>query len=459
MPINFKKIEKKWQQAWEDKKIFRVSEKSKKKKFYNLEMFPYPSGEGIHIGHTRNFTIGDCIARFRRLQGFNVLYPMGFDAFGLPAENAAIKRGINPQEWTLKSIENIKRQMRAMGWSYDWERTLATCLPDYYRWNQWIFLQMLKKGLAYKKKSPVNFCPSCKTVLANEQVIGGKCWRCKNIIEIRDLEQWFFKITDYADELLKDIEKLKDWPERVRQMQRNWIGKSEGMLIDFQIKNSKNKLQVFTTRPDTVFGVTVITVSPKHKLISELAKQNKKELEALAKKAQSNEEKDTEGVFLGSYAINPFTNEEVPIYAANFVVAEYGTGAVMAVPAHDKRDFEFAKKYKLPVKRVIQPLGQNCIIVHGSNSSEKRATEGKPENLRHWKPWLKNNLEKNGIPTSNELYPRDWIPDYGEWKKVFEKNAISEKTTLIGHSAGTAFLLRWLTENKKKVDRLTMVAP
>src|SRR3989344_4024672 len=234
--INFQSVEKKWRQAWEDKKIFCVSEKSKKKKFYNLEMFPYPSGEGIHMGHTRNYSIGDCIARFKRLQGFNVLYPMGFDAFGLPAENAAIKHGLNPEEWTLKSIENIKCQMRAMGWSYDWTRSLATCLPEYYRWNQWIFLQMFKRGLAYKKKSPVNFCPSCKTVLANEQVIDGKCWRCKNQIEIRDLEQWFFKITDYAEELLKDIEKLEGWPERVRQMQRNWIGKSEGTMAKFKLK-------------------------------------------------------------------------------------------------------------------------------------------------------------------------------------------------------------------------------
>ncbi len=349
---NFKELEQKWQQAWEDKKIFKARESPKQKKFYNLEMFPYPSAAFLHMGHVRNYTIGDIIARFKRMQGFNVLYPMGYDSFGLPAENAAKKAGIHPKQYTEDAIKKIMEFQKALGNSYDWSRTISTHEPEYYKWNQWFFLKFLERGLVYRKKAPVNWCPECKSTLANEEVVDGCCWRHEETqVEQKELEQWFLKTTAYADELLK-LDKLA-WSDRIKNLQRNWIGKSQGLLIDFQIKGSKNKLQVFTTRPDTVFGVTFVTVSPKHKLIGELAKQNKKEFDALARKSQSEEEQDKEGVFTGSYALNPFTNEEVPIYAANFVVAEYGTGAVMAVPAHDKRDFEFAKKYNLKIKPVV----------------------------------------------------------------------------------------------------------
>jgi len=410
--INFQSVEKKWRQAWEDKKIFCVSEKSKKKKFYNLEMFPYPSGEGIHMGHTRNYSIGDCIARFKRLQGFNVLYPMGFDAFGLPAENAAIKHGLNPEEWTLKSIENIKRQMRAMGWSYDWTRTLATCLPEYYRWNQWIFLQMFKRGLAYKKKSPVNFCPSCKTVLANEQVIDGKCWRCKNQIEIRDLEQWFFKITDYAEELLKDIEKLEGWPERVRQMQRNWIGKSEGTMAKFKLKNSEEYLDVFTTRIDTLFSVTFLVMAPEHPKAVQFVANTKLEKPAKEfikrvvineKHLRSAEDTSKEGFFTGKYAINPATGDEIPIYLANFVLMDYGTGIVMA-NAHDKRDVEFAKKYNIKLKTVLKHMD-------GSKLGPGEVYEGFG--------MLENSGEFNGM-ASEQAIPKiqAWLEKRKQGKKV-----------------------------------------
>ncbi|MBI2040700.1 MAG: leucine--tRNA ligase [DPANN group archaeon] len=351
--LDFSKVEKKWQQAWEDKKIFRAKESSKKKKFYNLEMFPYPSATFLHMGHVRNFTIGDVIARFKRMQGFNVLYPFGYDSFGLPAENAAKKAGIHPKKYTEDAIKKITEYLKALGNSYDWSRVIATHEPEYYKWNQWFFLKFLERGLVYRKKAPVNWCSECKSTLANEEVVSGCCWRHEETqVEQKELEQWFLKTTAYADELLKDLDKL-NWSNRIKNLQRNWIGKSQGVLIDFKIKGSKNTLQVFTTRPDTIFGVTFVTVSPKHKLISELAKENKSELEKLRTKVQNEEEKDKEGVFTGSYAINPFTNEEVPVYAANFVVAEYGTGAVMAVPAHDKRDFEFAKKYNLKIKPVV----------------------------------------------------------------------------------------------------------
>lgn len=351
----FTAIEQKWQRKWEEAKIFKASEDPKKRKMYVLEMFPYPSASFLHMGHVRNYTIGDAIARFRRMQGFNVLYPMGYDSFGLPAENAAKKQGIHPKKYTEQSIAKIMEFQKALGNSYDWDRVLATHEPEYYKWNQWIFLKFLEKGLVYRKKSPVNWCPVDDSVLADEEVVDGRCWRHEDTpVEKKELEQWFMKTTSYADELLEDLDNLK-WSDRLKHLQRNWIGKSHGTLIDFAIKGSQHKLQVFTTRPDTIFGVTFVTISPKHKLISELAKENKSEIEKLAKSVQNEEEKEKEGVFTGSFAVNPFTNEEVPIYAANFVVAEYGTGAVMGVPGHDKRDFEFAKKYQLPIKTVIVP--------------------------------------------------------------------------------------------------------
>ncbi len=351
--LDFTKIEKKWQIEWERSQIFKTKIDPKKKKYYCLEMFVYPSASYLHMGHVRNFTMGDITARSKRMQGFNILYPTGFDSFGLPAENAAKKEGIHPKEYTEEAIKKITEYFKALGNSYDWSRKISTHEPEYYKWNQYFFLKFLEKGLVYRKKAPVNWCPDCKSTLANEEVVNGKCWRHENTDVVqKELEQWFLKTTAYADEILKDIDKL-EWSERIKTLQRNWIGKSEGLLVEFPIKNSKNKLEIFTTRPDTIYGVTFMVVSPKHKLINELTKENKKQLEELNKKV-SEEQKEKEGVFLGSYAIHPLTKEEIPIYAANFVVAEYGTGAVMAVPAHDKRDYEFAKKYNLPIKEVIQ---------------------------------------------------------------------------------------------------------
>ncbi len=357
---DFKKIEKKWQDRWYKAKIFCVN-KSSKKKFYNLEMLPYPSGGGLHIGHSRNYSIGDAYSRFKRMQGFNVLYPMGYDAFGLPAENAAIKNKMNPKKWTFDNITLMKEQQIRLGLSYDWDREIVTCLPEYYKWNQYIFLQFYKKGLAYRKEALVNFCNSCNTVLANEQVINGTCWRCHSKVELKSLEQWFFKITQYADELLKDLDKL-NWPERVKVMQRNWIGKSEGILIKFKLENSDQDLEVFTTRADTLFGVTFLVIAPEHPIVMKLIRGNKNEAKikefinkVVLEDKFSRETKEKDGIFINKYAIHPLTHEKIPIYVANFVLLDYGTGIIMGVPAHDQRDFEFAKKYKLPVKVVITP--------------------------------------------------------------------------------------------------------
>lgn len=358
----FSKIEKKWQKKWEEEKIFDVKENSKKKKFYVLEMFPYPSASGLHMGHALNYTIGDIYARYKRMQGFNVLYPMGFDAFGLPAENAAIKAKDHPKPFTEKAIKNYIRQMKALGLSYDWSKIVKTCDPHYYKWNQYFFLKFLEKGLVYRKKAPVNFCPKCNTVLANEQVQNGKCWRHDDTdVETRHLEQWFIKTTDYADELLRHLDNL-EWPERIKTMQKNWIGKSHGTEILFEINGEK--WPIFTTRPDTIYGVTFMVVSAQHGRLTELVtKEQKKEVDKLLKKIKSVsvknmkevEDLEKEGVFTGSYAINPITGEKVPVYAGNFVVADYGSGMVMAVPAHDQRDFKFAEKYNIPIKPVIQP--------------------------------------------------------------------------------------------------------
>ena len=358
--INFAKIEKKWQKRWEEGKIFQVSEKSKKPKFYNLEMFPYPSASGLHVGHALNFTIGDICARFKRMTGFNVLYPMGYDALGLPAENAAIKEKTHPEDYTKKSTANFMKQQKTLGFSYDWSRMVNTSSPDFYKWDQWIFLKMFEKGIAYRKNAPVNWCPSCKTVLANEQAQGGICERCKTPLEIKHLEQWFFKITDYVEELLDKIDSL-DWPSKTKLMQKNWIGKSYGTEIDFNI-NSK-KWPIFTTRPDTIFGVTFMVVSSQHpKLFDLVTAKQRKEVENFLKRLKSVSEKELEdmekeGVFTGSYATNPMTKEKIPVYAGNFVIADYGSGMVMGVPAHDQRDFEFAKKYEIPIKVVIDPVG------------------------------------------------------------------------------------------------------
>lgn len=348
---NPQEIEIKWQKYWAENNIHKTETDISKEKFYCLEMFPYPSGK-IHMGHVRNYAIGDVIARYKKMRGFNVLHPMGWDAFGLPAENAAIKHNVHPAKWTYENIDYMKKQLIRMGLSYDWEREITTCNPEYYRWNQWFFLKLYEKGLAYKKASFVNWCPSCVTVLANEQVIDGKCWRCDNEVIQKELEQWFFKITHYAEELLQGCDELKGWPERVVLMQKNWIGKSEGVEVDFQIDGSDEKLRIYTTRPDTIFGVTYMCLAPGHPLSEKLVK-DRDALEAI--KAKYGKMEDKEGIFTGYYAINPLTGEKVPIYVANFVLMEYGTGAIMSVPAHDQRDFEFAKKYNLLIKVVIVP--------------------------------------------------------------------------------------------------------
>ncbi|MBI4524744.1 MAG: leucine--tRNA ligase [Deltaproteobacteria bacterium] len=358
-----KTIEEKWQRLWEEKKSFSVEEDPRQSKYYVLEMFPYPSGR-IHMGHVRNYSIGDVVARYKRMRGYNVLHPMGWDAFGLPAENAAIERGIHPQAWTRENIQYMKMQLKQMGFSYDWDREIATCDPQYYRWNQWIFLKLYERGLAYKKNSSVNWCPSCETVLANEQVIEGACWRCETAVVQKELEQWFFRITAYADELLRDLDRLHGWPDKVLTMQRNWIGKSIGAEIIFPLVNREGSLRVFTTRQDTICGATFLSLAVEHPMALELCRGNAQEqtvrefVERIKKNSQARraeEEAEKEGIFTGSYALNPFTGENLPIYLANFVLMGYGTGAVMAVPAHDQRDFEFAKKYGLPIRVVIQP--------------------------------------------------------------------------------------------------------
>ena len=358
--INFHKIEQKWQKKWEEKKAFEISEKSKKPKFYVVPMFPYPSASGLHMGHAIMYTIPDIYARFKRMTGFNVFHPIGYDALGLPAENAAIKEKTHPEEYTKKSTANFTKQLKSLGISYDWSRMVNTSYPDFYKWDQWIFLKMFEKGIAYRKKAPVNWCSSCKTVLANEQAQGGVCERCKTSLEIKHLEQWFFKITNYSEEILDKIDGL-DWPAKTKLMQKNWIGKSYGTEIDFEINGKK--WPIFTTRSDTLFGVTFMVVSAQHsKLFDLVSDKQKKEVENFLKKLKSVSEKELEdmekeGVFTGSYAINPMTNEKVPVYAGNFVIADYGSGMVMAVPAHDQRDFEFAKKYEIPIKVVIDPIG------------------------------------------------------------------------------------------------------
>lgn len=366
MHHNFSEIEKKWQKKWEENKLFSVLKDDNKEKYYVLEMFPYPSGN-LHMGHVRNYSIGDVVARFKKMNGYNVLHPMGWDSFGLPAENAAIKRNIHPNEWTWSNIDNMRRQLKELGMGYDWDREVATCHPDYYKWTQWMFLQLYKNGLAYKKKSYVNWCPSCSTVLANEQVVNGACERCSSTVAKKDLEQWFFKITKYAQRLLDDIDKLKGWPDKVKTMQQNWIGRSEGVEVDFKVDGFDKSVRIYTTRPDTIFGVTYMVIAPEHSLVKELIKGTEQEkvctefiekMQFLNEIDRTSTDVEKEGVFTGRYVINPLNGDKVPLYLANYVLADYGTGVVMAVPAHDQRDFEFSKKYNLPIKVVIQPEGE-----------------------------------------------------------------------------------------------------
>jgi leucyl-tRNA synthetase len=355
-------LDKKWQQQWTSAKAFEADETPSRPKFYCLEMFAYPSGYA-HVGHVRNYIIGDVMARTKRLRGYNVLHPFGWDAFGLPAENAAIKTGTHPETSTLDNIAHMKGQLQRLGISYGWGREIATCLPDYYKFNQWIFLKMFERGLAYRKRSTVNWCESCQTVLANEQVVDLACWRCGTVVTTRDLEQWFFRITAYADELLNGLDTLTDWPEKVVVMQRNWIGRSEGARLTFPVPGAPHGIEIFTTRIDTIYGATFVLLAPEHPMVDQFAAQSPDpaafrrrvaQFRALDREARLTGAIEKEGFDTGRTAINPFTKEAVPIWIANFVLAEYGTGAIMAVPAHDQRDFEFARKYNLPIRIVVR---------------------------------------------------------------------------------------------------------
>ena len=411
-------IEVKWQKRWEEKGLFKALDFDKKPKFYQLEMFPYPSGR-IHMGHVRNYTIGDAIARYKKAKGYNVLHPMGFDAFGLPAENAAINNNTHPAKWTYSNIEYMIKELKRLGFSYDWDRLVITCDPDYYKWEQKVFIEMLERGMVYRAKSTVNYCPSCKTVLANEQVEDGKCWRCGSEVIQKEMDEWFLKITDYADQLLDDMKLIEEgWPERVLVQQRNWIGKSKGAFVKFKIKGRDECLEVFTTRPDTLFGVTFVSIAPDHPKLLELVDDKyKDEIEKFVKefkKGGRDFSKEKEGVFTGVYLINPVNGEEVPLYAANFVLMEYGTGVVMAVPGHDQRDFEFAKKYNLPIRKVIHTDGLSDDVGKWSEAYTEPGVlvnsaqfDGLDNETAKWEivKWL----EKKGLARIGYQYRlRDW---------------------------------------------------
>jgi leucyl-tRNA synthetase len=414
-------IEKKWQAVWAERGLFRLDESSEREKYYCLMMYPYPSGE-LHVGHGRNYIIGDALARFKKMEGFEVLAPMGWDAFGLPAENAAIERDIHPAKWTRDNIASMKEQFYEWGVVYDWTREITSCEPDYYRWTQWLFLQMFNAGLAYRKAASVNWCPSCKTVLANEQVIDGDCERCGTTIEERFLEQWFLKITEFADQLLDDLDSLEDWPERVLAMQRNWIDRSTGIEMSFRIKDTERTLRVFTTRPDTIYGATFMVISPEHPeaplLFAESPRRD--EIQAavdrfLAEKrsGKSRSEPSKEGVFTGAHCINPATGEEIPIYIAPYVLMEYGTGAIMAVPAHDQRDFEFAKRYGLAIREVIRPEDGGSTLPEAAYVGEGIMVNSGPFDGTPSVDGIDkvvDEFERQGIGTSRVNYRlRDWL--------------------------------------------------
>lgn len=420
---NFSEIEEKWQKYWEENKVFATSEDESKEKYYVLEMFPYPSGK-LHMGHVRNYSIGDVIARYKTMAGFNVLHPMGYDSFGLPAENAAIKHGIAPAKWTTENIAEMTEQLKELGFAYDWDREVATCRPDYYKWMQWIFIQFYNKGLAYKKENPVNWCPSCQTVLANEQVVDGSCERCGSLVGKKELSQWYFKITDYADRLLDNLEKLEGWPSKVKIMQKNWIGKSVGAEVDFDVDEFDKKLKIFTTRPDTLYGVTYMVLAPEHPYVKELVKGAGKETEVQKYLDEVQHKSDIErtsttnektGVFIGRYAINPLNGKKVPIFISDYVLMDYGTGAIMAVPAHDQRDFEFAKKFNCEIISVVESADPSIDI---NNLTEAFVAEGKMINsemftgMNNKEAILKiiDYLEEKGIGKKSINYRlRDWL--------------------------------------------------
>ena len=420
---NFTEIEKKWQDVWEKEDAFKTVEDYDKEKYYVLEMFPYPSGK-LHMGHVRNYSIGDVIARFKRLKGYNVLHPMGWDSFGLPAENAAIKNDIHPAIWTDSNIAEMHRQLQGLGFSYDWNREVATCKEEYYKWMQWIFIQFYKKGLAYKKDNPVNWCPSCQTVLANEQVVDGCCERCHTPVTKKRLSQWYLKITDYADRLLKDLDKMPGWPEKVKLMQKNWIGRSTGAEVTFEIENFSKKLQIYTTRPDTLFGVTYMVLAPEHPFVPELTNGTEYEdaVKAYQEECQHKSEiertsltKEKTGVFTGCYGINPVNGKKVPIFISDYVMMDYGTGAIMAVPAHDQRDFEFAKKFDLDIIPVVDTQNPEIDI---NNLTEAFVAEGTMINSGKYTGMnnkeaieeITKDLEADGLGKAQVNYKlRDWL--------------------------------------------------
>src|SRR5882762_1577776 len=425
------RIEQKWFDRWQsDPSLYAAEVNSTKPKYYVLEMLPYPSG-ALHMGHVRNYAIGDALARYMWMNGCNVLHPMGWDSFGLPAENAAIKNNTPPKQWTLSNIAAMKAQMNRLGFAYDWSREVTTCLPEYYRWNQWFFLKMYEQGLAYRKKSKVNWCPQCCTVLANEQVVNGNCWRHEDTpVEQRELEQWFLRITKYADELLRDLEKLDGWPEKVRTMQRNWIGRSEGALVDFKLDGPSgpagSTISVFTTRVDTIYGATSVQLAPEHPIVADLTANNpdlRAKVDQLiteqrkAKEVGDIGEIEKHGIFTGRYAKNPYNQEPLPVWVANYILMDYGTGAIMSVPAHDERDYEFAKKYRLPVRLVVLPLGgepdetvtgpprpfaaENGLLVNSGQFSGLTSQEALKKMAEH--------AEKNGFGKATVTFRlKDW---------------------------------------------------
>ncbi|MDQ6827157.1 MAG: leucine--tRNA ligase [Candidatus Eremiobacteraeota bacterium] len=419
---DFRATERKWQERWEQRGLYRAGHEPSKQKYYVLEMLPYPSGD-LHVGHAKNYTLGDTISRMMRMQGFAVLHPMGWDAFGLPAENAAIERAIEPYAWTRSNIANMQRQIRLMGTGYDWSREFATCEPAYYRWNQWLFLRLYENGLAYKREAPVNWCPNDQTVLANEQAEGGVCWRCGASVERRSLSQWFLKITAYADRLLNDLETLEGWPERIRTMQRNWIGRSEGITVNFHVENSGETLRIFTTRADTLFGATYLAVAPEHPVVTEILRTAPKRRNAVMAFAQTLQSKselertslmEKQGVFTGVFAINPLSHERVPIWVTNYVLAEYGTGAVMGVPAHDERDFEFARAHGLPVAQVVVPAGaQVQVPLHAAYLEDGRlvaSDDFSGMSSQRARAAIAQRLESLGMGETTVNYRlRDWL--------------------------------------------------
>jgi leucyl-tRNA synthetase len=417
----FEEIEKKWQKIWEEAEVFKSFEDSGGSKYYCLEMYPYPSGH-IHMGHVRNYSIGDVISRYMTMKNFNVIHPIGWDALGMPAENAAIDQGVHPQKWTENNVSHMRRQLKGLGFSYDWSREVNTSLPSYYKWNQWIFLKMFERGLAYRKKSWVNWCPKCHTVLANEQVIQDRCWRCDSLVKQKEMEQWFLKITEYAEELLSGHQKLEKWPDHVITMQKNWIGKSTGAHISFPLVGTSRSIEVFTTRVDTIFGATFLVLSPEHPLSQELIADLEEREEfrgwigrniAESRMRKEREGVEKEGIDTGRKAVNPFSGEEIPIWIANYVLMEYGTGAIMAVPAHDQRDFDFAKKYYLPIRTVIVPEGESAqdepqeafedygMVVNSGSFAGKSSGEAAEEMIQY--------AEQRGFGRESTLYRlRDW---------------------------------------------------